>query len=104
VAVTAATAPGGGGVAVAVATDAFVSSPRAASPSIRRTYAGVLDRLAAACGMALDLAPGLPDVSAGSRRHARHHDMRSRGPGTGPDCRCQAKARFRTYHCRSAYG
>ncbi len=43
-----------GGVTLAEAADAFLSSPRAASPNTRRAYAGVLDRLAA------DLGPGRP--------------------------------------------
>ena len=36
-----------GNVTLAEAADAFLSSPRAASPNTRRAYAGVLDRLAA---------------------------------------------------------
>ena len=39
-----------GGVTLAEAIDAFLSSPRVASPNTRRAYAGVLDRLAAELG------------------------------------------------------
>jgi hypothetical protein len=35
-----------GAVTLAEAADAFLSSPRVASPNTRRAYAGVLDRLA----------------------------------------------------------
>ena len=41
-----------GGITLAEAADAFLSSPGAASPNTRRAYAGVLERLTA------DLAPG----------------------------------------------
>jgi hypothetical protein len=34
-----------GAVTLAEAADAFLSSPRAASPNTRRAYAGVIDRL-----------------------------------------------------------
>ncbi len=37
-------------VTVAEAADAFLSSPRAASPNTLRAYAGVIDRLAAELG------------------------------------------------------
>jgi len=48
------TAIRGGVVTLAEAADAFLSSPRAASPNTRRAYAGVIDRLTA------DLGPGRP--------------------------------------------
>ena len=44
------TAARGGGITIAEAADAFLSSPRAAAPSTRRAYAGVLDRMAAELG------------------------------------------------------
>jgi integrase len=47
---TAVTLIRGGTVTIAEAADAFLSSPRAASPNTRRAYAGVLDRLAAELG------------------------------------------------------
>lgn len=47
---TAVTGIRGGAVTLAEAADAFLSSPRAGSPNIRRAYAGVLDRLAAELG------------------------------------------------------
>jgi integrase len=43
-------------VTVAEAADAFLSSPRAASPNTRRAYAGVIDRLAAEIGPHRQLA------------------------------------------------
>ena len=46
----------GGAVTLAEAADAFLSSPRAASPNTRRAYAGVLDRLAAELGPGRQLA------------------------------------------------
>ena len=46
----------GGTVTVAEAADAFLSSPRVASPNTRRAYAGVLDRLAAELGPHRQLA------------------------------------------------
>ena len=50
------TAIWGGAVTLAEAADAFLSSPRAASPNTRRAYAGVLDRLAAELGPGRQLA------------------------------------------------
>ena len=66
---TAVTAIRGGAVTVAEAADAFLSSPRAASPNTRRAYAGVLDRLAADLGPARQLAavPG-DEIAAALRR------------------------------------
>ena len=46
----------GGAVTLAEAADAFLSSPRVASPNTRRAYAGVLDRLAAELGPGRHLA------------------------------------------------
>ena len=59
----------GGTVAVAEAADAFLSSPRVASPNTRRAYAGVIDRLAAELGPHRQLAavPG-DEVAAALRR------------------------------------
>jgi hypothetical protein len=66
---TAVTAIRGGAVTVAEAADAFLSSPRAASPNTRRAYAGVLDRLAAELGPGRQLAavPG-GEIAAALRR------------------------------------
>ena len=66
---TAVTAIQGGTVTVAEAADAFLSSPRAASPNTRRAYAGVLDRLAAELGPGRQLAavPG-DEIAAALRR------------------------------------
>ena len=60
---------GGGAVTLAEAADAFLSSPRAASPNTRRAYAGVLDRLAAELGPHRQLAavPG-DEIAAALRR------------------------------------
>ncbi len=58
----------GGAVTVAEAADAFLSSPRAASPNTRRAYAGVLDRLAADLGPARQLAAVPGDEIAGALR------------------------------------
>jgi hypothetical protein len=56
-------------VTLAAAADEFLSSPRAASPSTRRAYAGVLDRLAAELGPGRQLAavPGDEIAEALSR-------------------------------------
>jgi len=63
------TAIRGGAVTLAEAADAFLSSPRAASPNTRRAYAGVLDRLAAELGPHRQLAavPG-DEIAAALRR------------------------------------
>ena len=63
------TAIRGGTVTLAEAADAFLSSPRAASPNTRRAYAGVLDRLAAELGPGRQLAamPG-DEIAAALRR------------------------------------
>jgi integrase len=53
---TAGPATRGGSVTLAGAADAFLSSPRVASPNTRRAYAGVLDRLAAELGPGRQLA------------------------------------------------
>jgi len=60
---------GGAVVTLTEAADAFLSSPRAASPNTRRAYAGVLDRLAAELGPARQLAavPG-DEVASALRR------------------------------------
>ena len=50
------TAIRGGAVTLAEAANAFLSSPRAASPNTRRAYAGVLDRLATELGPHRQLA------------------------------------------------
>src|SRR5262249_23461154 len=50
------TAIRGGAVTLAEATDAFLSSPRTASPNTRRAYAGVIDRLVAELGPDRQLA------------------------------------------------
>jgi len=59
----------GGAVTVAEAAEAFLSSPRAASPNTRRAYAGVIDRLAAELGPHRQLAavPG-DEIAAALRR------------------------------------
>jgi integrase len=59
----------GGAVTLADAADAFLSSPRAASPNTRRAYAGVLDRLVTGLGPHRQLAavPG-DEVAAALRR------------------------------------
>jgi hypothetical protein len=63
------TAIRGGAVTLAEAADAFLSSPRAASPNTRRAYAGVIDRLAAELGPHRQLAavPG-DEIAAALRR------------------------------------
>ena len=63
------TALRGGAVTLAEAADAFLSSPRAASPSKRRAYASVLDRLGAELGPHRPLAavPG-DEIAAALRR------------------------------------
>ena len=63
------TAVRGGAVTLAEAADAFLSSPRAASPSTRRAYAGVIDRLAAELGPHRQFAavPG-DEIAAALRR------------------------------------
>ncbi len=59
----------GGAVTLAEAADAFLSSPRAASPNTRRAYAGVIDRLAAELGPGRPLAAVTGDeVAAALRR------------------------------------
>jgi integrase len=63
------TAIRGGVVTLAEAADAFLSSPRAASPNTRRAYAGVLDRLVAELGPHRHFAavPG-EEIAAALRR------------------------------------
>jgi integrase len=63
------TAIRGGAITLAEAADAFLSSPRAASPNTRRAYAGALDRLAAELGPHRQLAavPG-DEIAAALRR------------------------------------
>ena len=63
------TAIRGGAVTLAEAADAFLSSPRAASPNTRRAYVGVIDRLAAELGPHRQLAavPG-DEIAAALRR------------------------------------
>ena len=58
----------GGAVTLAEAADAFLSSPRAASPNTRRAYAGVLDRLAAELGPGRQLAAVPGDENAAAPR------------------------------------
>jgi hypothetical protein len=65
---TAVTSTRGGAVTIAEAADAFLSSPRAASPNTRRAYAGVLDRLAAELGPHRQLAAVPGDEIAGALR------------------------------------
>jgi hypothetical protein len=78
------TAIRGGAVTVAGAADAFLSSPRADSPSTRRAYAGVLDRLAAELGPGRQLAavPG-DEIAAALRRLWGERALRH-GTATGP--------------------
>jgi hypothetical protein len=78
------TAIRGGAVTLAEAADAFLSSPRAASPNTRRAYAGVLDRLTAEFGPHRQLAamPGDEIAVALHRLWAVAH--RRRGTATGP--------------------
>ena len=63
------TAIRGGTVTLTEAADAFLSSPRTASPNTRRAYAGVLDRLAGELGPGRQLAavPG-DEIAAALRR------------------------------------
>ena len=63
------TAIRGGAVTVVEVVGAFLSSPRVASPSTRRAYAGVLDRLAGELGLGRQLAavPG-DEIAAALRR------------------------------------
>jgi integrase len=63
------TAIRGGAVTLAEAADAFLSSPRTASPNTRCAYAGVIDRLTAELGPDRQLAvvPG-DEVAAALRR------------------------------------
>ena len=64
-----ATAIRGGAITLAEAADAFLSSPRAASPHTCRAYAGAIDRLAAELGPQRPLAevPG-DEIAAALRR------------------------------------
>jgi integrase len=62
------TAIRGGAVTIAEAADAFLSSPRAASPNTRRAYAGVLDRLTAELGPGRLFAAVPGDEIAGALR------------------------------------
>jgi hypothetical protein len=75
----------GGAVTLAEAADAFLSSPRAASPNTRRAYAGVIDRLAAEPGPHPQLAavPG-DEIAAALRRLWDNRAPRRRGTTTGP--------------------
>ena len=63
-----ATAIRGSAVTITEAADAFLSSPRAASPNTRRAYAGVLDRLATELGPGRLLAAVPGDEIAGTLR------------------------------------
>ena len=76
---TAVTAIRGGAVTVTEAADAFLSSPRAASPNTRRAYAGVLDRLAAELGPGRQLAAVPGDEIAGALRRLWDGDPVVRG-------------------------
>ena len=58
----------GGAVTLAEAADAFLSSPRTASPNTRRAYAGVIDRLAAELGPDRPLAAAPGDEIAAALR------------------------------------
>jgi hypothetical protein len=81
----AATAIRGGAVTLAEAADAFLSSPRVASPSTRRAYAGVPDRLAAELGPGRQLAPPCPAKRSPPRCAAcGGGSARRRGIATGP--------------------
>ena len=74
----------GGAVTLAEAADAFLSSPRAASPNTRRAYAGVLDRLAAELGRA-GRSPPCPATRSPPRCTACGATVpRRRGTATGP--------------------
>ena len=74
----------GGAVTLAEAADAFLSSPRAASPNTRRAYAGVLDRLAAELGPGRQLAAVPGDEIAAALRRLWGGAPRRRGTATGP--------------------
>jgi len=65
---TTVTAIRGGAVTVAEAADAFLSSPRPASPNTRRAYASVLDRLAGELGPGRQFAAVLGDEIAAALR------------------------------------
>jgi hypothetical protein len=55
----------GSAVTLAEAADAFLPSPRVASPNTRRAYTGVIDRLATELGLHLQLAAVPGDEVAG---------------------------------------
>ena len=81
---TAVTAIRGGAVTLAEAADAFLSSPRAASPNTRRAYTGVLDRLAAELGPA-GSSPPCPATRSPARCAACGAAApRRRGTATAP--------------------
>src|SRR6266567_4559305 len=54
---------------IQAAADAFLSSPRYASPNTRRGYTGVLDRLLAGLGASRPPAPVLPASAERRREH-----------------------------------
>ena len=62
------TAIRGCAVTLAEAADAFLSSPRAATPNTRRAYAGVIDRLVAELGSHRPLAAVPGDEIAAALR------------------------------------
>ena len=82
---TTVTAIRGDAITLADAADAFLSSPRVASPNTRRAYAGVLDRLAADLGPGRQLAavPG-DEIAAALRSLWGGKRARRRGTATGP--------------------
>jgi hypothetical protein len=81
---TTVTAIHGGAVTLAEAADAFLSSPRVASPNTRRAYAGVIDRLAAKLGPHRQLAAVPGDEVAAALRRLWGDCARRRGTATGP--------------------
>ncbi len=73
-----------GAVTLAEAADAFLSSPRIASPNTRRAYAGVIDRLAAELGPHRPLAAVPGDEIATALRCLWATVPRRPGTATGP--------------------
>ena len=72
------TAIRGGAVTLSAAADAFLSSPRTASPNTRRAYAGVIDRLVA------ELGPHRPLAAVPGDEIAAALHRRPQPPGSSP--------------------
>jgi hypothetical protein len=67
-----------GAVTLAGAADAFLSSPRAASPNTRRAYSGVIDRLV------VELGPDRPLAAVPGDEIAAAVQRRPQPPGSSP--------------------